>query len=151
MPTITPFIWFNADLQDVVAFYRSVFPDARMDVNPLPEDNATAEIEIEGQRFIAFQGGPEFELNESFSFFVVCEDQAEVDHYWKLLTADGGEESQCGWLKDRFGLSWQVLPKGFWELMQHGDSERKERMFAEMLTMQKLDMARLQRAFDGDQ
>ena len=150
MPKVTPFIWFDANLQDVVEFYRSVFPTARMDVSPLPEGNVTAEIEIEGQRFIAFQGGPEFKLNESFSFFLVCEDQEEVDKYWNLLTADGGEESQCGWLKDKFGLSWQVLPRAFWELMQHGDSERKGRMFAEMLTMQKLDMARLQRAFDGN-
>jgi predicted 3-demethylubiquinone-9 3-methyltransferase (glyoxalase superfamily) len=108
----------------------------------------TVEFELDGQRFVGINGGPEFTFDEAVSFQVDCEDQAEVDYFWERLT-DGGQESQCGWLKDRFGLSWQVVPKGMAELFEDPAPERAARAMKAMLGMRKLDVAALQRAADG--
>ncbi|HUP53034.1 MAG TPA: VOC family protein, partial [Longimicrobiales bacterium] len=104
MTKITPFLWFDAPLDEPIAYYRSIFKDFRV----LSESPMSASFEIEGQRFNALNGGPHHEFNEAVSFLIDCEDQAEVDYYWERLTADGGAESMCGWLKDKYGLSWQV-------------------------------------------
>ena len=108
----------------------------------------TVEFELDGQRFVGINGGPEFKFDEAVSFQITCEDQDEVDYYWEKLT-DGGEESQCGWLKDRFGLSWQVVPAGMEEVFGDPDPERAKRAMAAMLKMRKLDVAELRRAADG--
>ena len=151
MRSITPFLWFDDDLEQAAEFYTSVFPDGTVHSLTRQPDGKVlmAELEIAGQRVKALNGGPEFPHTEAFSFFVECDDQAEVDHYWEALTADGGEEGQCGWLKDRFGVSWQIVPVEFLELMSSGSPEQVERTVAAMLTMQKFDVAALRAAHDG--
>ena len=150
--SIVPFLWFDSNLEDAIEFYQSVFPNVTVgDINRTPDGAVlTASFEIEGQRFMALNGGPEFRFTEAVSFFVLCDQAGEVDRYWDVLTADGGEQGQCGWLKDKFGLSWQIVPKRLMELMQNDNTEKVQRMFQKMLTMQKLDMAALQQAFDGN-
>jgi predicted 3-demethylubiquinone-9 3-methyltransferase (glyoxalase superfamily) len=133
-----------------------VFPNSRVvsvahytEAGPRPAGEVmTVEFELDGQRFIGINGGPEFKFDEAVSFEIECNDQDEIDFYWERLT-DGGRESQCGWLKDRFGLSWQVVPKGMKELFDDPDKSRAERAMAAMLKMRKLDVAELQRAADG--
>jgi predicted 3-demethylubiquinone-9 3-methyltransferase (glyoxalase superfamily) len=145
MPTITPFLWFDNNAQDAAAFYASIFPDAKIiSSNPMAVD-----FELLGQRVHALNGGPHFKLNESFSFFVGCETQAEIDNYWEKLQADGGSPSQCGWLKDKFGLSWQVVPNKLSQFLNSADKAASKRALDAMLTMRKLDIAALQRAYDG--
>lgn len=142
MRKITPFLWFDAPLDEVIAYYRSVFGDVRVESqNPM-----TANFEIEGQPFLALAGGPQFKFNEAVSFFIDCKDQAEVDHYWSRLTADGGSESQCGWLKDRYGLSWQVIPQALVRYLRDSDRAKASRVMDVMLQMQKIDVAALDRA-----
>ena len=156
MPRIVPNLWFDMNAQEAVDFYVSVFPDSRItnvarytDAAPGPTgEPMVIDFEIDGQPFSAINGGPQFTFDEAVSFLIECEDQAEVDRYWDALLADGGVESQCGWLKDRFGLSWQVVPKG-WEQMMKGDPEAVERATAAMLGMVKLDIAALKAAYDG--
>jgi predicted 3-demethylubiquinone-9 3-methyltransferase (glyoxalase superfamily) len=109
----------------------------------------TADFELAGQHVKGLNGGPQFPHTEAFSFFVECEGQEEVDHYWQVLTADGGEESQCGWLKDRFGVSWQIIPVQFLDMVSSGTPEQVERVMAAMMTMQKFDVAALRAAYDG--
>ncbi len=151
MQSITPFLWFDDNLEDAVTFYTTVFPDAKVHgINRGPDGAAfTAEFELAGQSFKGLNGGPHFHFTEAISFFVECDDQAEVDHYWSVLTANGGQESQCGWLKDRFGLSWQIVPTAFGRLMTSGTPERSQRVMAAMMTMRKFDIAALHAAFDG--
>jgi predicted 3-demethylubiquinone-9 3-methyltransferase (glyoxalase superfamily) len=155
--TITPNLWFDTQAEEAAAFYCSVFENSRVvtvthytEAGPREAGMVlTVEFELNGQRFVAINGGPEFTFSEAISFQVFCEDQAEVDHFWNGLLEGGGEESQCGWLKDRFGLSWQIVPKLFYELMGDPDPAKVQRVMTEMFTMKKLDCAALQRAADA--
>lgn len=145
MQKITPFLWFDNNAEEAMNFYVSVFKDAEvLSVSPM-----TVSFRLNGQEFIGLNGGPEFKFNEAVSFFVNCETQAEVDYYWEKLTADGGMESQCGWLKDKFGLSWQIVPTLLGQLLGDPDRVKADRAMQAMLEMKKLDCAVLQRAFDG--
>lgn len=142
---ITPFLWYDAPLDEVAAYYRGIFDDFRS----TPHSPLTATWEICGQRLLALNGGPHFRFTEAFSLFLDCEDQAEVDYYWDRLTADGGEESMCGWLKDRYGLSWQVIPKALMRHLSSPDRALADRVTQAMLKMRKLDVAALDRAAAG--
>jgi predicted 3-demethylubiquinone-9 3-methyltransferase (glyoxalase superfamily) len=159
MPPIVPCLWFDrGKAQEAAAFYTSIFPDSHVEqVNRAPADNPstskgdvlTVSFVISGARFIALNGGPEFPLSEAVSMYVECQDQAEVDRYWEQLTAGGGETSVCGWLKDRFGLSWQIVPRRLGELLNGSDRAGAERTMAAMLEMTKLDVAALVEAYGG--
>ncbi|MBE0607939.1 MAG: VOC family protein [Dehalococcoidia bacterium] len=151
MPDITPCLWMNHNLEEAIDYYRSIFPDVRVEaLNRMPDGTViTGIFEIAGQRFMGLNGGPEFQFNEAVSFYLQCEGQAEVDHYWEKLTANGGEESMCGWLKDRFGLSWQVVPKEFEEMMGGDDPAKVQRMIDAMLKLRKLDIAALREAYEA--
>jgi len=145
MKKITPFLWFDTQAEEAMNFYVSVFKNSKvLGVSP-----SSVNFELEGQEFIGFNAGPEFKFNESISMFVNCENQAEVDYFWNKLIADGGEESQCGWLKDKFGLSWQIVPKQLGELMGDSDPEKSQLVMQAMLKMHKIVVADLQRAYDG--
>jgi predicted 3-demethylubiquinone-9 3-methyltransferase (glyoxalase superfamily) len=154
---ITPCLWFDGNAEEAVNFYVSVFRDAELGETsrysegmPMPAGTLlTANFRLFGQEFVALNAGPEFTFSEAISFQIDCADQVEVDYYWERLTADGGEESMCGWLKDKFGLSWQVIPRRLMELMSDPDPERVGRVTQAMLQMQKLDVATLERAADG--
>ena len=154
---ITPNLWFDTRAEEAAEFYVSVFKNSRIvdvsrytDAGPRPAGMVmTVEFELDGQRFVGINGGPEFTFDEAVSFQVNCEDQAEVDYYWERLT-DGGEESQCGWLKDRFGVSWQVVPEGIAEIFGDPDRERATRAMQAMFGMRKLDVDALRRAADGE-
>jgi predicted 3-demethylubiquinone-9 3-methyltransferase (glyoxalase superfamily) len=155
MSKIRPNLWFNFNSQDAVAFYKSVFPEFEdlgsmttpVDTpGPKAGDVVTVHFRIFDQEFVGINGGPDFVFNESVSFEITCADQAEIDYYWNALTADGGEESYCGWLKDKFGLSWQVVPTRLYELMHEPDLERAKRATEAMLKMRKLDIAALEAA-----
>jgi predicted 3-demethylubiquinone-9 3-methyltransferase (glyoxalase superfamily) len=156
MPKIVPNLWFDTQAVEAAEFYCSVFPNSRVVSTALyadvglgePGTVMTVEFELDGQRFVGINGGPQFAFSEAVSFQIDCKDQAEVDHYWDRLT-DGGEESQCGWLKDRFGLSWQVVPQGMEEAFGDADPERAKRAMQAMLGMRKIDVAALRRAADG--
>ncbi|MEP6991041.1 MAG: VOC family protein [bacterium] len=150
MHKITPFLWFNGRVDAAVTFYTSVFPDATvLDTSPGPGGSMmSATMEIEGQQLILFNGGPTYELSPAVSLYVNCETQAEVDRLWTALTA-GGKESRCGWLEDRFGLSWQVIPSILPRLLQDPDRARAGRAMQAMLGMAKLDITALERAADG--
>ena len=119
MTKITPFLWFDTQAEEAMNFYVSVFKNSKVhNVSRGPDGKAfTVSFELNGQEFMGLNAGPQFKFNEAVSFFVNCKDQAEVDYYWEKLTADGGEESMCGWLKDKYGLSWQIIPKALGELM----------------------------------
>ena len=156
MPAITPNLWFDTDAEPAAEFYCSVFPNSKItNVTHYPEsvtDRAgsvlTVDFELDGQRYTALNGGPQFTFDEAISLLVECDDQAEVDFYWEKLT-DGGEESMCGWLKDRFGLSWQVVPKGMEALFADDDPARADRAMQAMFAMRKLDIAALEAAAAG--
>jgi predicted 3-demethylubiquinone-9 3-methyltransferase (glyoxalase superfamily) len=160
MQKITPFLWFDDQAEGAVKFYTSIFKNskigkiARYDeagekVAGRPAGSVmTVEFELEGQDFIALNGGPQFKFTEAISFVVNCETQAEVDYYWEKLTA-GGEEVQCGWLKDKFGLSWQVVPTVLGELLSSNDAAESQRVMETMLKMVKLDIKKLQAAAAG--
>jgi predicted 3-demethylubiquinone-9 3-methyltransferase (glyoxalase superfamily) len=152
---ITPTLWFDTEAEDAAAFYTSVFPNSRIVTRTLYSESTaragqvvTVEFELEGERFIGINGGPEFTFDEAVSFTISCRDQDEVDYYWDKLT-DGGVESQCGWLKDRFGLSWQVVPDGMVELFSDADPARADRAMRAMMRMSKLDLATVRAAADG--
>ena len=155
MQKITPNLWFDTEAEDAAQFYCSVFKNSRIvSVAHYPEasDRAgkvlTVEWELNGQRFVGINGGPQFKFDEAVSFAINCKDQDEVDYYWERLT-DGGEESMCGWLKDRYGLSWQVVPEGMEELFGDPDPQRAERAWKAMMDMRKLDINALRSAADG--
>lgn len=156
MPSITPHLWFDKEAQEAADLYCSIFPDSRIlqrrrFENSGPNENetvTTVEFEVAGQRVIGLNAGPHFTFNESFSFLVECETQQEVDEYWSKLTADGGQESQCGWLKDKYGLSWQIVPRLLNELLQDEDAERAGRVMHAMLQMKKIDCDALRRAYE---
>jgi len=157
MPSITPFLWFDTQAEDAATLYVSVFPNSRIcDVTrygaagPGPEGQAmTVVFELDGQRMTALNGGPHFQFSEAISFVVPCETQGEIDAYWDKLTANGGAPGQCGWLKDRFGLSWQIVPKALAELVGDRDPAKARRATEAMLKMTKLDIAGLRQAHAG--
>ncbi len=156
MQKITPFLWFDNNAEEAVTFYTSIFPDSKVGAmsrlpegSPSPGTVITGTITLAGQEFMVLNGGPHFKFNEAVSFFVSCKDQKEVDYYWNKLTADGGQESQCGWLKDKFGLSWQIVPDILGKLLSDKDGGKAGRAMQAMLKMKKLDIATLQKAFDG--
>jgi predicted 3-demethylubiquinone-9 3-methyltransferase (glyoxalase superfamily) len=145
MSKITPFLWFRVPLDGPIDYYRSIFKNMRV----LNQSAAHATFEIEGQRFHALHGGRDHTFTEAVSLFIDCEDQAEVDYYWTRLTADGGEESMCGWLKDEYGLSWQVIPKALMRHFSDPDRARADRAMQAMLKMRRIDVAALDRAAAG--
>src|ERR1700747_385979 len=161
MQKITPFLWFDNQAEDAVKFYTSIFKDTKIGRISRPTEETgekprrpvgsvlTIEFEIDGQKFVALNGGPLFKFNESISFVVNCETQEEVDYFWRKLTADGGEESQCGWLKDKFGLSWQVTPTVLIDMLHDKDPEKTERVMKAMLQMEKIDIKALKVAYGG--
>jgi predicted 3-demethylubiquinone-9 3-methyltransferase (glyoxalase superfamily) len=150
MKKITPFLWFDTQAEEAMNFYVSVFKNSKVNgVSRGPDGKVfTVSFELDGQEFMGLNAGPQFKFNESISFFVNCDDQAEVDELWTKLTADGGEESMCGWLKDKFGLSWQIIPKALGELMGDPDPVKAQRVMQAMLQMTKIDVAGLQQAYD---
>lgn len=159
MPTvnkITPCLWFDTQGEEAATFYTGVFPNSRItkvshynSAGPRPEGTVMlVAFELDGQEFVALNGGPEFTFDEAISFQINCDGQDEVDYYWERLT-EGGQESQCGWLKDRYGVSWQVVPEGMDEIFADPDPTRAERAMQAMLGMRKLDLAALRRAADG--
>jgi len=153
MPKITPFLWFNDNAEEAMTFYCSLFADSSInDVKRQGPDGPVFVVSarIAGQEVVALNGGPDHQLSEAFSFVIDCEDQAEVDRYWVALTADGGEPGPCGWLKDRFGLSWQVVPRALMQLMNDPDPEKAGRVMQAMMQMGKIEVDGLQRAFDGE-
>jgi predicted 3-demethylubiquinone-9 3-methyltransferase (glyoxalase superfamily) len=157
MPAITPCLWFDTQGEEAAAFYVSAFPHSRIvstshygEAGPRPAGTVlTVEFELDGRPFTALNGGPEFTFSEAVSFQIDCADQEEVDHYWSALTAGGGEEGPCGWLKDRFGLSWQVVPHRLTELLADPDAGRSQRAMQAMLGMKKIDIAGVEAAADA--
>jgi predicted 3-demethylubiquinone-9 3-methyltransferase (glyoxalase superfamily) len=150
MPTITPFLWFDTQAEEAMNFYASVFERSRViSVNRAGGKVMTVEFELEGQKFMALNAGPAFTFNESISFFVGCETQREIDEYWDKLTADGGAPGRCGWLKDKYGLSWQIVPKALGSLLGGTDGAKSKRVMDTLMQMNKLDVNALQRAYDG--
>ena len=153
MKKITPWLWFDNEAEEAATFYTSIFENSRiLDVQrygkagPKPEGTVmTVTFELDGQELVGLNAGPEFTFTEAISLMVSCKDQAEVDYFWDKLT-DGGEESQCGWLKDRYGLSWQIVPTRLSELLGDPDPERSSRAMAAMMQMRKIDVAALERA-----
>ena len=156
MPKITPFLWFNDQAEEAARFYVSLFKNSSIgqiarygDAGPGPKGSiVTIAFELDGQAFIGLNGGPHFKFTEAVSFSIDCADQAEVDFYWDRLS-EGGETSQCGWLKDRFGLSWQVVPAMLADMIGDSDPEKARRATQAMLQMTKLDIAKLQQAYAG--
>ena len=156
MPKISPNLWFDTEAEEAAEFYTSVFPNSRVvnvlrytEAGPRPAGTVmTVEFELDGQRFVAINGGPQFHFSEAISLEIECADQDEVDRYWARLT-DGGSEGPCGWCKDRYGLSWQVVPRGMDELFDDADPQRAERAMQAMFAMTKLDLAALRSAADG--
>ena len=157
MQKIVPNLWFDTEAEEAANFYLSVFEDSRIvsvtHYNEAVPQKAgtvvTVEWEVEGQRFVGINGGPQFKFDEAVSFQINCADQAEIDYYWEKLAADGGREGQCGWVTDKYGLCWQVTPTGLEELFGDGDPERARRAMEAMLKMGKLDIAALRAAADG--
>ena len=151
MKKITPFLWFDTQAEEAMNLYTSIFKNSKvLGVSRGPDGKAqSVNFELEGQEITAFNAGPEFKFNESISFFVNCKDQAEVDNYWNQLTANGGEESQCGWLKDKFGLSWQIVPTVLGQYLGDPDPVKAQRAMQAMLKMRKIDIAELQKAYEG--
>jgi predicted 3-demethylubiquinone-9 3-methyltransferase (glyoxalase superfamily) len=156
---LTTWLWFDTEGEDAARFYTGIFKDARMgsvsrygDAGPRPAGLAmVVEFELNGQKFAALNGGPEHHISAesaAISFSIPCADQDEVDYYWERLT-EGGQEVACGWLTDKYGLSWQVIPNAFGEMMRDPDQDKVQRVMAAMLRMTKLDVAGLQRAYDG--
>ena len=152
MKKITPFLWFDTQAEEAMNFYVSLFKNSIVNnISRGPDGRAfTVSFELDGQDFMGLNAGPEFKFNESISMFVNCEDQAEVDYYWDKLTADGGEESMCGWLKDKFGLSWQIVPKQLFDYIGGPDPVKAQRGMQAMLQMHKLVIADLKKAYDGE-
>jgi predicted 3-demethylubiquinone-9 3-methyltransferase (glyoxalase superfamily) len=154
---ITTYLWFDNNAEEAMNFYTSIFKNSKIlnvvrygEAGPGPKGTVMNGVfELEGQQFMALNGGPHFKFTEAISLFVSCESQEEVDELWEKLTADGGAPSQCGWLKDKFGLSWQIIPTALMELMSDPDPEKSKRVMQAMLQMSKIDVAALKRAYDG--
>jgi predicted 3-demethylubiquinone-9 3-methyltransferase (glyoxalase superfamily) len=162
MQKITPFLWFDHQAEEAAKFYTSVFKNSKVGKSTRYGEAAekaagrpagsvmTVEFELEGQKFTALNGGPVFKFNESVSFVVNCETQEEVDYLWEKLTADGGKDVECGWLRDKYGLSWQIVPTVLIEMLQDKDHEKAERVMKAMLQMQKIDIKTLKEAYAGN-
>ena len=156
MQKITPFLWFNGQAEEAVNFYVSIFKNSKAgsiqrygDAGPGPKGSVmSATFQLEGQDFYALNGGPQFSFTPAISFFVNCETQQEVDELWEKLS-QGGEKGRCGWLKDKFGLSWQIIPSTLGKLLQGKEPEKSKRAMQAMMKMQKIDIATLQKAYDG--
>ena len=156
MQKITPFLWFDGKAEEAAKFYTSIFKNSKMgeirrygDAGPGPKGSVlTASFQIEGQEFVALNGGPQFEFTPAISFFVNCEKQEEVDELWEKLSA-GGKKNRCGWLQDKFGLSWQIIPTALGRLMGDPDPEKSSRVMKAMLQMEKIDISGLQRAYEN--
>ena len=154
---ITPCLWFDTQGEEAATFYTSVFKNSRIisvarygEAGPREAGTVmTVVFELDGQQFTALNGGPEFQFNEAISFQIDCQSQEEVDEYWERLSADGGEEGPCGWVKDKFGVSWQVVPEELERLLADEDEGRAQRAMAAMLTMGKIDIAEVRRAADA--
>jgi predicted 3-demethylubiquinone-9 3-methyltransferase (glyoxalase superfamily) len=157
MQKITTFLWFDDNAEEAMNFYVSIFKNSKVlnvsrypgGAPGIPGKVITGTFQLEGQNFMALNGGPQFKFTEAVSLFVSCENQAEVDELWAKLTADGGKESQCGWLKDKFGLSWQIIPTALGRLLGDPDPARAQRAMQAMLKMKKLDVAQLEAAAKG--
>jgi predicted 3-demethylubiquinone-9 3-methyltransferase (glyoxalase superfamily) len=169
MKRITPCLWFDSNAEEAAKFYTSIFNDAPgkkgaskiTNISHYGESGSKASgrpkgsvmtvlFELQGQEYMALNGGPMFKFSEAISLMVMCESQEEIDYYWKALGgAGGGEDSVCGWLKDKFGLSWQIAPTAMNEMMQNGDPKQQERMMSALMGMKKLDIAALQKAYEG--
>ena len=162
MQKITPFLWFEGEAENAAKFYISIFKNSKIgrilrysqEVAEVSESGQaigsvlTIEFEIDGQEFVALNGGPPFQFNESVSFVVNCQTQKEVDYYWEKLIAGGGQESACGWLKDKFGVSWQITPTILIDMLHDRDAEKAGRVMHAMLQMKKIDIAKLKAAYD---
>lgn len=157
MQQIIPFLWFKTEAEEAAKFYVSLFKNSKiLDIShygegaPMPAGTVmTASFELNGQKFIALNGNPEYQFNHSVSFMVECQDQKEVDHFWDKLIADGGKPVACGWLVDKYGLSWQITPTILLELIQDEDKEKAGRVMQAMMQMIKIDIAGLKKAYDG--
>lgn len=161
MQKITPFLWFDNQAEEAAKFYTSVFKNSKVGrILRYDETSAkaaggqvgsvlTIEFEIEGQKFTALNGGPDFKFNESVSFVVNCKTQEEVDYFWEKLTADGGQESACGWLKDKFGVSWQITPTTLIDMLHDKDAKKAERVMKAMMQMRKIEINKLEAAYAG--
>jgi predicted 3-demethylubiquinone-9 3-methyltransferase (glyoxalase superfamily) len=157
---ITNCLWYDSEAEEAAALYTSIFRNSKtgkvtrftkagFELHGKPEGSVmTVEFELDGQKFLALNGGPQFKFNEAMSLMVHCENQEEVDHYWNKLS-EGGEEGPCGWLKDKFGVSWQVIPEVFTRMMEDSDSEKTQRALEAMFEMKKFDIAKLEKAFSG--
>ena len=157
MQKITPFLWFNDNAEEAINFYTSIFKDSKITSLSRRPDNVPGKgsllvgsFTLNGQEFIAMNGGPNHPFTDAISLTINCETQEEVDHYWQKLTADGGKEIMCGWLKDKYGLSWQVTPTLIGKLMSKATPEQSARVMGAVMSMIKLDIAGLQKAFDGE-
>ncbi len=158
---LTPCLWFDSQAEEAANFYCSVFPDSKItaisrfpnagqDIHGKPAGSVmVVAFELKGQAFTALNGGPQFKFDEAVSFQVMCDTQGEVDYYWDALTKDGGQEGPCGWLKDKFGLSWQVVPAAIPRMMSDPDARKSARVMNAFMTMKKLDLAALERAYAG--
>jgi len=157
VPKITPFLWFDSQAEEAANFYCSIFANSKIGkvtrygkAGPGPEGSVlTIVFSLDGQEFTGLNAGPHFKFTEAISFVVPCNTQDEIDNYWSKLTSGGGQESQCGWLKDKFGLSWQIVPAALGELMSDPDPQKSNRVMEALLKMKKLDIATLQKARDG--
>ena len=159
MDKISPCLWFDGNAEEAARFYTSLFPNSRIDsIDPSPADTPsgqegsilTVNFTLAGNSYIALNGGPDFKFNEAISLSIDCADQAEVDRYWEALLANGGEPSVCGWLKDRFGVSWQVVPRQMTQMFNSADRAAAKRAMEAMLKMVKIDVAEVERAYAGD-
>jgi len=162
MQKITPFLWFDNNAEEAVNFYVSIFKNSKVGkvtryneasskAAGRPEGSVmTLEFQLEGQNFVAINAGPHFKFTEAISFVVDCGSQEEVDYFWEKLTADGGQESQCGWLKDKYGLSWQITPRVLIEMIGDKDPQKAQRVMEAMLQMKQIDIATLKRAYEGE-
>src|SRR5215510_6007826 len=162
MPKITPFLWFDNQAEEAAKFYTSIFKNSKIDkiirypkeaaekIEREPESVMTVEFTLDGVEFVALNAGPQFKFNESVSFVVNCETQAEIDYYWGKLSADGGSTGACSWLKDKFGLSWQVQPRVLIQMLADPDKAKAERVMNAMMEMDKIDIDRLKVAYAGE-
>ncbi len=150
MPTITPFLWFDTQTEEAMNFYISIFKRSKVtSVQRAQGKVMSVQFELEGQAFMGLNAGPQFPFTEAISFFVACETQQEIGELWAKLTADGGASSRCGWLKDKFGLSWQIIPNVLGAMLSDKDGGKSSRVMNAMLQMEKLDLKRLLDAYDG--
>jgi len=162
MPKITPFLWFDNQAEEAAKFYTSIFKNSKIDkitrypkeaaekIEREPESVMTVEFTLDGVEFVALNAGPQFKFNESVSFVVNCETQAEIDYYWEKLSADGGSSGACSWLKDKFGLSWQVQPRLLIQMLSDPDKAKAERVMNAMMDMDKIDIDKLKVAYAGE-